>query len=114
MGDHIDDVDDTDFTADGDFRDGVLYHAGHGPATRAAVILSVPARDPMAPSHAPCGLRIGSPPGNDARPDDAIHPARRGPGTQLVTVDFRVPGAIERTCGPDMLAERPDHARFHE
>jgi hypothetical protein len=27
-GDHIDYVDDTGFTADGDFRDGVLYHAG--------------------------------------------------------------------------------------
>lgn len=27
-GDHIDYVDDTGFTADGDFVDGVLYHAG--------------------------------------------------------------------------------------
>lgn len=27
-GDHIDYVDDTGFTADGDFRDGILYHAG--------------------------------------------------------------------------------------
>ena len=27
-GEHIDYVDDTGFTADGDFRDGVLYHAG--------------------------------------------------------------------------------------
>ena len=27
-GDHIDYLDDTGFTADGDFRDGVLYHAG--------------------------------------------------------------------------------------
>ncbi len=27
-GDHIDYVDDTGFTADGDFRRGVLYHAG--------------------------------------------------------------------------------------
>lgn len=27
-GDHIDYVDDTGFTADGDFRDGVLYHGG--------------------------------------------------------------------------------------
>ena len=27
-GDHIDYVDDTGFTADGDFREGVLYHAG--------------------------------------------------------------------------------------
>ena len=27
-GDHIDYVDDTGFSADGDFRDGVLYHAG--------------------------------------------------------------------------------------
>ena len=27
-GDHIDYVDDTGFTADGEFRDGVLYHAG--------------------------------------------------------------------------------------
>jgi len=27
-GDHIDYVDDTGFTADGDVRDGVLYHAG--------------------------------------------------------------------------------------
>jgi hypothetical protein len=27
-GDHIDYADDTGFTADGDFRDGVLYHAG--------------------------------------------------------------------------------------
>lgn len=27
-GDHIDYVDDTGFTADGDFRGGVLYHAG--------------------------------------------------------------------------------------
>jgi hypothetical protein len=27
-GDHIDYVDDTGFTADGDFRNGVLYHAG--------------------------------------------------------------------------------------
>jgi Agrobacterium tumefaciens protein Atu4866 len=27
-GDHIDYVDDTGFTADGDFRDGVLHHAG--------------------------------------------------------------------------------------
>ncbi|CDZ57707.1 Atu4866 domain-containing protein [Neorhizobium galegae] len=27
-GDHIDYKDDTGFTADGDFRDGVLYHAG--------------------------------------------------------------------------------------
>lgn len=27
-GDHIEYVDDTGFTADGDFRDGVLYHAG--------------------------------------------------------------------------------------
>jgi hypothetical protein len=26
--DHIDYVDDTGFTADGDFRNGVLYHAG--------------------------------------------------------------------------------------
>lgn len=27
-GDHIEYLDDTGFTADGDFRDGVLYHAG--------------------------------------------------------------------------------------
>lgn len=27
-GDHIDYVDDTGFTADGDFREGVLYHGG--------------------------------------------------------------------------------------
>lgn len=27
-GDHIDYVDDTGFTADGDFRQGILYHAG--------------------------------------------------------------------------------------
>jgi hypothetical protein len=27
-GDHIDYVDDTGFTADGDFRGGILYHAG--------------------------------------------------------------------------------------
>nr|WP_245838009.1 Atu4866 domain-containing protein [Paenibacillus amylolyticus] len=27
-GKHIEYVDDTGFTADGDFRDGVLYHAG--------------------------------------------------------------------------------------
>ena len=27
-GDHIDYVDDTGFTADGEFRDGVLHHAG--------------------------------------------------------------------------------------
>lgn len=27
-GDHIDYVDDTGFTADGDFREGILYHAG--------------------------------------------------------------------------------------
>lgn len=27
-GDHIAYVDDTGFTADGDFRDGILYHAG--------------------------------------------------------------------------------------
>jgi hypothetical protein len=27
-GDHIDYVDDTGFTADGEFRDGVLYHGG--------------------------------------------------------------------------------------
>jgi hypothetical protein len=27
-GDHIEYVDDTGFTADGDFRDGVLHHAG--------------------------------------------------------------------------------------
>lgn len=27
-GDHIDYVDDTGFTADGEFRDDVLYHAG--------------------------------------------------------------------------------------
>ncbi|AYB42774.1 Atu4866 domain-containing protein [Paenibacillus lautus] len=27
-GDHIQYVDDTGFTADGDFREGVLYHAG--------------------------------------------------------------------------------------
>lgn len=27
-GDHIDYVDDTGFTADGDFRDDILYHAG--------------------------------------------------------------------------------------
>lgn len=27
-GDHIDYTDDTGFTADGDFRDGVLHHAG--------------------------------------------------------------------------------------
>jgi len=27
-GDHIDYVDDTGFTADGDFREDVLYHAG--------------------------------------------------------------------------------------
>ena len=27
-GDHVDYVDDTGFTADGEFRDGVLYHAG--------------------------------------------------------------------------------------
>ena len=27
-GNHIDYVDDTGFTADGDFRDGILYHAG--------------------------------------------------------------------------------------
>ncbi|MEH6437029.1 Atu4866 domain-containing protein [Massilia sp. DD77] len=28
QGDHIEYLDDTGFTADGDFRDGVLYHAG--------------------------------------------------------------------------------------
>ncbi|GGY30436.1 Atu4866 domain-containing protein [Pseudoduganella albidiflava] len=28
VGDHIEYLDDTGFTADGDFRDGVLYHAG--------------------------------------------------------------------------------------
>lgn len=28
VGDHIEYVDDTGFTADGDFRDGVLYHGG--------------------------------------------------------------------------------------
>ncbi|WP_224994658.1 Atu4866 domain-containing protein [Cesiribacter sp. SM1] len=28
VGDHIEYVDDTGFTADGDFIDGVLYHAG--------------------------------------------------------------------------------------
>lgn len=28
VGDHIEYVDDTGFTADGDFRDSVLYHAG--------------------------------------------------------------------------------------
>ena len=28
IGDHIEYVDDTGFTANGDFRDGVLYHAG--------------------------------------------------------------------------------------
>ncbi|MBA9078266.1 Atu4866 domain-containing protein [Rufibacter quisquiliarum] len=28
IGDHIDYQDDTGFTADGDFRDGILYHAG--------------------------------------------------------------------------------------
>ena len=27
-GDRIDDVDDTGFTADGEFRSGILYHAG--------------------------------------------------------------------------------------
>jgi hypothetical protein len=27
-GNHIDYVDDTGFTADGDFREGILYHAG--------------------------------------------------------------------------------------
>ncbi|TWR26836.1 hypothetical protein FPZ42_07300 [Mucilaginibacter achroorhodeus] len=27
-GDHIDYIDDTGFTADGEFRDGVLYHGG--------------------------------------------------------------------------------------
>ena len=27
-GRHIDDIDDTGFTADGEFRDGILYHAG--------------------------------------------------------------------------------------
>ena len=27
-GDHIEYVDDTGFTVDGDFRDGILYHAG--------------------------------------------------------------------------------------
>lgn len=27
-GDHIDYVDDTGFTADGEFREGILYHAG--------------------------------------------------------------------------------------
>jgi hypothetical protein len=27
-GNHIDYVDDTGFTADGDFRNGILYHAG--------------------------------------------------------------------------------------
>ena len=27
-GNHIDYVDDSGFTADGDFRDGILYHAG--------------------------------------------------------------------------------------
>jgi len=27
-GDHIDYIDDTGFTADGDFVDGILYHAG--------------------------------------------------------------------------------------
>ncbi|WP_217591712.1 Atu4866 domain-containing protein [Cohnella sp. GbtcB17] len=27
-GDHIDYVDDTGFTADGEFRDGILYHGG--------------------------------------------------------------------------------------
>ena len=27
-GDHIDYKDDTGFTADGDFKDGILYHAG--------------------------------------------------------------------------------------
>ena len=27
-GDHVEYMDDTGFTADGDFRDGVLYHAG--------------------------------------------------------------------------------------
>ncbi|MGO4312693.1 Atu4866 domain-containing protein [Pseudomonas sp. KB_15] len=27
-GDHIEYVDDTGFTADGEFRDGILYHAG--------------------------------------------------------------------------------------
>ncbi|CQR58390.1 Atu4866 domain-containing protein [Paenibacillus riograndensis] len=27
-GNHIDYVDDTGFTADGEFRDGILYHAG--------------------------------------------------------------------------------------
>ncbi|GAA4316431.1 Atu4866 domain-containing protein [Mucilaginibacter gynuensis] len=27
-GDHIEYVDDTGFTADGDFRNGILYHAG--------------------------------------------------------------------------------------
>jgi hypothetical protein len=27
-GNHIECVDDTGFTADGDFRDGILYHAG--------------------------------------------------------------------------------------
>ncbi|WP_426295673.1 Atu4866 domain-containing protein [Dyadobacter endophyticus] len=27
-GDHIDYKDDTGFTADGEFRDGILYHAG--------------------------------------------------------------------------------------
>jgi Agrobacterium tumefaciens protein Atu4866 len=28
IGDHIDYLDDTGFTADGEFKDGVLYHAG--------------------------------------------------------------------------------------
>jgi hypothetical protein len=28
IGNHIDYQDDTGFTADGDFRDGILYHAG--------------------------------------------------------------------------------------
>lgn len=27
-GDHIEYLDDTGFTADGDFKDGILYHAG--------------------------------------------------------------------------------------
>jgi hypothetical protein len=28
LGDHIEYRDDTGFTADGDFKDGILYHAG--------------------------------------------------------------------------------------
>ena len=44
-GDHIDYVDDTGFTADGDFRDGVLYHGG--------MVLYRTPRQPAAPALAP-------------------------------------------------------------